>query len=227
MVKVWIPFLDPEKHYIVANLYYSFMTTVLGIIEIALDCMILYPIVYFIFRINMLKYVLQNPEEFVEDKRMQSKEYKFHELMVKCISEHQSIIRTIQDFNNMMKHYLLFDFSLHALQISGVFFFIAKNMLNSNNFLNYVYALSLLIQLFILYWYGQKLLDENESISNAIYMSKWYCEDIKSQRLILLLMQRSQKPLGLMIGPIGIVQLEKFLMILKTVYTIFTVYSNM
>ncbi|XP_044762587.1 uncharacterized protein LOC123319744 isoform X2 [Coccinella septempunctata] len=221
MIKVWIP-LDAEEHYVVANLFYALMVTVVGGVNVTVDFMIIYPMVHLIFRIRMLKFVLRNPNKFLTGRP----NYGFYDLMVECILDHQNIIEKHKNLNNMMTYFFFCDFLLRALQIAGFIFIIIRNIVSLNNLLYFGCVAFLLFQLFILYWYGQILIDESQSISNAIYMSNWYCENVKSQRLILMIMLRSQRPLGLKIGPIGVVHLGICLKILKTIYTIITMYSE-
>ncbi|KAK9875944.1 hypothetical protein WA026_011045 [Henosepilachna vigintioctopunctata] len=56
-------------------------------------------------------------------------------------------------------------------------------------------------------------MDESEDISTAVYQSNWHLAEPKSRRYLWMMMMRSQKPLGLSIGPIGSVNLNAFIQV--------------
>ncbi|XP_045476976.1 odorant receptor 22a-like [Harmonia axyridis] len=79
-------------------------------------------------------------------------------------------------------------------------------------------------QLFIVYWHGQILIEESGSISSAIFQGDWDEADQKTKKILITMMTRSVQPLSLTVGPLFVVNLELFLKITKSVYTITTLF---
>ncbi|XP_068898257.1 odorant receptor 85b-like [Tenebrio molitor] len=67
---------------------------------------------------------------------------------------------------------------------------------------------------------GQLLTDASESISEAIWNSKWYQADARLKKDVLFLLARSQKNFFITVGPFGILSLDLFVKVLKTSYSI-------
>lgn len=91
MIKVWIP-VNVEEHYIVANLFYALMVTVVGSVNVTVDFTIVYPMIYLILRIKMLKHVLQYPEKLLRKYPGKNGDEPFHDLILQCLLEHKNII---------------------------------------------------------------------------------------------------------------------------------------
>jgi len=55
--------------------------------------------------------------------------------------------------------------------------------------------LLIFLQIYLLCYHGQKLIDSNTNISNEIYDANWYSiKDLKVKRMIVLVMRMSQSP---------------------------------
>ncbi|XP_044759472.1 odorant receptor 30a-like [Coccinella septempunctata] len=121
---------------------------------------------------------------------------------------------------------ILCDFLFHSTQIAGflVSILASEILLTASNIFTAACAMFVFFQLFIVYWHGQILIEESGSISTSIYESNWYEADNKTRKLLILMMKRSQKPLGVTVGPFFFVDMELFLKIVKAVYSITTIF---
>ncbi|CAH0560020.1 unnamed protein product [Brassicogethes aeneus] len=69
---------------------------------------------------------------------------------------------------------------------------------------------------------GQRIQEKSVSVSTAVYNTSWYSLDVKIQRMLILVMVRSRKPLNVRAGPFGIMNYPLILGVLKTSYSCLT-----
>ncbi|RZB39302.1 7tm 6 domain containing protein, partial [Asbolus verrucosus] len=66
----------------------------------------------------------------------------------------------------------------------------------------------------------------SNTITSSIYMSNWYDYDINSKKALIILMERSQKPVIVSAGKILDLSLTTFTTILRRAYSLFAVLKN-
>ncbi|RZC32706.1 7tm 6 domain containing protein, partial [Asbolus verrucosus] len=64
------------------------------------------------------------------------------------------------------------------------------------------FLVTMLFEIFLYCFFGTMLYEESNSVTTAIYMSNWYEYDMKSKKALLILMERSQKPVIVTAGKI-------------------------
>ncbi|XP_064212339.1 odorant receptor 94b-like [Tribolium castaneum] len=64
------------------------------------------------------------------------------------------------------------------------------------------FIVTMLAEIFLYSYYGTLLYDESNSLTNAIYMGRWYEYDIKSKKALIVIMERSKKPMIVTAGKI-------------------------
>ncbi|KAJ8961301.1 hypothetical protein NQ318_008987, partial [Aromia moschata] len=64
------------------------------------------------------------------------------------------------------------------------------------------------------------------SIGDAVYSSRWYQSDAKTMKTCLLIMMRTNRPATLDALPLGKMDYQLFLMILKTSYSYLTLLNQ-
>ncbi|KAK9875943.1 hypothetical protein WA026_011044 [Henosepilachna vigintioctopunctata] len=214
-----MPF-DPIEHYILTNILFMATSPGIGVITMAVDFVELCPTIYLVHRMKNLNYVLENMERFVRYYNFKSQDVHSN-IVIQCIREHQVIISEVHLCNSSLKNILLLDFLFHSSKIA--FFASAfignESLLVMENMMAFAAFSYVFTQLFIIYWYGQILGEESEKIVTSIYLSNWYTLNSKSKHFLRIMMMRSQKPLGLTIGPFRMVSLRIFLQVVKTVYS--------
>ncbi|XP_025160178.1 odorant receptor 85f-like [Harpegnathos saltator] len=70
---------------------------------------------------------------------------------------------------------------------------------------------------------GQEVIDHNRNLFHAVYNVYWYITPLSIQKLIILLLQRGNKPFFLNVGGLFIMSLENFAMLLSASISYFTV----
>ena len=65
-----------------------------------------------------------------------------------------------------------------------------------------IYLTTMLSEIFLYCYFGSILIDESNSLTDAIYMGEWYTYDIKARRGLITLMERSKGPMVVTAGKI-------------------------
>jgi len=75
---------------------------------------------------------------------------------------------------------------------------------------------TLLLQLFFYSFVGDYLKCQMEEVAYSIYNCNWHCLPIKLMRNVLFVIMRSQNPVQLLAGRFFVVNIETFMIILKS-----------
>ncbi|ERL87046.1 hypothetical protein D910_04447 [Dendroctonus ponderosae] len=81
------------------------------------------------------------------------------------------------------------------------------------------YQATYVISMCILCYAGQNMQDQMRSIGDALYSSTWYNCSLKVQKMIPLVLLRTQQPIGLDAVPLGVFNYMLMVMVLKTTYS--------
>ncbi|KAJ8958194.1 hypothetical protein NQ314_006447 [Rhamnusium bicolor] len=73
------------------------------------------------------------------------------------------------------------------------------------------FAFCMLIRLLVYYWYANEVMVQSTNIAIAIWESGWYEEPLEVQQMMKMMILRSNKALGLDIGPFATMTLNSFL----------------
>ncbi|XP_025265465.1 putative odorant receptor 85d [Camponotus floridanus] len=121
--------------------------------------------------------------------------------IVYCIRRHTETMQFIAIMESMynIPFFVHVGFLLICLSIVG--FQMITNTENINNFIkHYSYMNALLINIFFENLQGQKVIDSSEKVFESVYNTKWYNMPIATQKLLIMIMLTSKKPLKLTIG---------------------------
>ncbi|XP_077285473.1 odorant receptor 4-like [Arctopsyche grandis] len=90
-----------------------------------------------------------------------------------------------------------------------------------------IFIMSLVVQLSMLTKYGQMIIDEHSRIGIAAYNCHWYKYGPRFRRSILLVIQRSQKPLSTTIAKFNFMSHASFAQVMKTTYSYYNILQNL
>ncbi|XP_050665425.1 odorant receptor 85c-like [Leptidea sinapis] len=113
--------------------------------------------------------------------------------LLSIIKLHQRLIRYCKDLGEAFSFVNLVNISLSSVNICCVVFTIVllEPFVSMSNKL---FLGSALIQVGMLCWYGESIIQANASIAIAAYNSKWYKVSPRCRRCILFVIRRAQKP---------------------------------
>lgn len=77
--------------------------------------------------------------------------------------------------------------------------------------------LAMIFQLLIFSWNGNELSIASEEIANVVYDIDWIMANNSTKRLIILIMQRAQKPVYITLGKFANLSMTTFVMVQKII----------
>ncbi|XP_063906583.1 odorant receptor 23a-like [Zophobas morio] len=99
--------------------------------------------------------------------------------------------------------------------------------LNSIEAFTYTGAIfSVSIQIYFHCHYGTLLFEENNGLIKEIYMGPWYKYDTEIRKHLLIVMERSKRPLLITAGKVVDVTVKTFVSVLKTSYSLIAAFNN-
>ncbi|XP_072380770.1 odorant receptor 85b-like [Diabrotica undecimpunctata] len=153
---------------------------------------------------------------------------KISEDLKECIIYHQNILSFIKVIQKLYSRIIFTQCIGSMLIISYLGFQLAATTeFPSGIFVSQViYFASMVFQIFIYTWFGQKFMDKSQDITQACYLSEWHKFDIRIQKTILVILTRSTRPCVLVAGTFDLT-LETFVKIIKSSYSYMTVLNTM
>ncbi|XP_030758237.1 odorant receptor Or2-like [Sitophilus oryzae] len=88
------------------------------------------------------------------------------------------------------------------------------------------YIMLVLMQIFIYAWAANEISVQSIAIADAIFESEWDLFDIKSKKLLVILLARVQKPLEMRIGPFNPMTNETALLMVKAIGSYVSVFQG-
>ncbi|XP_059049030.1 odorant receptor 4-like [Achroia grisella] len=141
--------------------------------------------------------------------------------IVAVVKIHQRLIRYGNDLEDAFAVVNLINVLLSSVDICCVMFtivFLDPVMEVSSKF----FLGAALTQMGIVCWYADDIFTTSLGVSDAVYESGWYNCDIRSRRALLLMLERSQRPLYFTALKFSPITLNTYRSILTTSYSYFT-----
>ncbi|XP_050296042.1 odorant receptor 67c-like [Anthonomus grandis grandis] len=141
-----------------------------------------------------------------------------------CVNYHQEILeyakRTFNVFKSVVVGYVLI--TSFATAVIGYQIVQADNIQDRLRYMMLLLAWMFLF--FLICLHAQKLQNQSVSIADSVYNSNWYISlnDVDLKRKIMMVIARAQYPLYFKIEYIGVVSLLRFVAVMKTAYSFFT-----
>ncbi|XP_050357344.1 odorant receptor 4-like [Nymphalis io] len=153
-------------------------------------------------------------------------EQRYNEEFISIVKRHRALIRLSSDVENMYTFTLLVNFINSSVIICFCLFCCA--VIEKWNEFNYkIFCLTSILQIWMLCWYGQQLLDTSTGVADALYNCGWYMASKGMKKSVLIMMQRSQSEVYVTTYGFSIVSLDSYATILKTSWSYFTLLINM
>nr|QXE93254.1 odorant receptor 28 [Eucryptorrhynchus brandti] len=148
------------------------------------------------------------------------------QLMKGIIRSHQSIIRFVGELNEAIKLMLLVEFLFSSVNIatSTVQLTVEQNM-NDAAF-SFASAIILTGQLLIFVWHADDINAESINVSYALYEFPWYEKSKEMQKIVHIMILRSQRPLTLTIGPFKPLTNEVITQVINIAYSYITLMQS-
>nr|XP_015839893.1 PREDICTED: odorant receptor Or1-like [Tribolium castaneum] len=178
---------------------------------------------------NNLQYLWENVDKEISDSEKDNalREKIMYDKIRSCILHHNSILNYVELFEDTYSSVVFTQFTASVLVICNACLQIS--MVEPFTFAFFAmisFIVTMLAEIFLYSYYGTLLYDESNSLTNAIYMGRWYEYDIKSKKALIVIMERSKKPMIVTAGKILDLSLVTFTTILRRAYSLLAVLKN-
>ncbi|XP_039308009.1 odorant receptor 63a-like isoform X2 [Solenopsis invicta] len=128
-------------------------------------------------------------------------EHVIYQEYVMCLKKYQIALEFVNILNSMYRTMTLISLAISCviLSLGGIQLVCVLDQLE-NVIKNGVLIVGILLQLLLICYPGQKLLDETENVFYKIYAVKWYAFPLKLKSLLIISLRKSSIPCGLTAG---------------------------
>ncbi|XP_037912023.1 odorant receptor 2a-like [Hermetia illucens] len=142
--------------------------------------------------------------------------------LIQCIKDRQMLVlylRTVQKLTSAGIFIQFFTTGIEACISAVCVFFVEGNFFE----LTYlgVYFAGVIAEIFFYCYYGNELIYESQSMTNAIYSCDWTNRDEKFKKILLIFMQSTQTTMSIKAGGYFTVSLSTFVTVMKSSYSLF------
>ncbi|CAG9118773.1 unnamed protein product [Plutella xylostella] len=169
-------------------------------------------------------YLLQDKAS-VESFSYQDWETRHQKELTEIVQRHHALIRLAGDVERMFSFALLVNFfnSSIILCFCGFCCVIVEKW---NEMIYKSFLTTALSQTWLFCWYGQRLLESSEGISDSLYKSGWYLAAKKIKSSIYIMIHRSQKEVHVTTYGFSVICLASYTTIIKSAWSYFTLLLN-
>ncbi|XP_053611298.1 odorant receptor 46a isoform X2 [Plodia interpunctella] len=159
------------------------------------------------------------------------RDYHIHSVLKDCVRHHNSIIRYVSMIEGAfsLASALQFMLSVMVLCLVGVQFLSIHEPAKHPMQIMWmaIYLTCMLIEVFILCWFGDVLIWKSIDLSHAAFEGPWINTEQKSMKYIVIFMERCKRPMKLTAGKVFTLSLDTYTILINWSYKAFAVMSNM
>ncbi|CAK1581096.1 unnamed protein product [Parnassius mnemosyne] len=152
-------------------------------------------------------------------------------VLKKCIIHHNAIIRYVSMIEDAFSLASALQFMLSAMVLClvGVQFLSIENPSSHCMQIMWmaVYLTCMLTEVFILCWFGNELILKSLELQNVAFACPWLGTNLNNKLFIIILMERSKRPLQVTAGKIFTLSLNTYTNLINWSYKAFAVMRNM
>ncbi|XP_013107983.1 odorant receptor 45a-like [Stomoxys calcitrans] len=174
------------------------------------------------FQILNLRFQLASDNHNLKEGDNNQPHEDLNKSIIECIKYHQRIIELAEKFNDVYKHLVFVKFLVSCIQLACLTFQFQQGNSIVTQMFNFSFFITATIQLMIYCHGGQRIKDMSLSVSTSLWEHfNWHNLHPKSQKLLLLPLQRSQMPCNL-IGIFFVADFNLFVWVFRTAASFMT-----
>ncbi|XP_025265987.1 odorant receptor Or1-like isoform X1 [Camponotus floridanus] len=140
-----------------------------------------------------------------------------------CVYQHNRIYEFAYIVNEKFRTIIAVQFSISMLVMCSNLYQLAKNTLSAEYIPMIAYTICMTIQIFIYCWYGNEIKLKSNQLTDEIFGMDWINVDKKMKENLIMIMNRSLKPIEFSSAYIFTVNLDSFVKLLKTSYSAYSI----
>ncbi|XP_037912196.1 odorant receptor 33b-like [Hermetia illucens] len=148
--------------------------------------------------------------------------------LIECIKGQQMLIKYFDTVRKATSAAIFLQFFVTGTEacIAAVCVFCVEGNLFELMFLG-EYFFCVILEIFLYCHFGNKLADESDRMTNAIYSCNWMEKDKTFKKNLIIFMQSTQNSMTIIAGGIFPVNLTTFVSVLKSSYSLFALLISM
>uniref|UniRef100_A0AAR5PUH7 Odorant receptor n=1 Tax=Dendroctonus ponderosae TaxID=77166 RepID=A0AAR5PUH7_DENPD len=145
-----------------------------------------------------------------------------------CVLHHTKIIELVALIENVYSQIVLIEYLTSMVVICNIGFQLVIVELASFAFLLMLtFLVTMLCQLGMYCWFGNEIMLHSAAIRDACYESDWIHSCPQVRKMLLMIMERSKRPLYLTAGKFSILSLNSFTSVIHSAYSFFALMQRM
>ncbi|XP_060524870.1 odorant receptor 30a-like isoform X2 [Cylas formicarius] len=205
----WYPF-DKNKHYTLVLVDQNIRPTLGGLYTAIVNAFVNSIIIFVRLQLKILQYSFRNFDQLEPDNVKNPTI-----LRILCV-KHQELIRYVEGLNNHLKFIIFMEYMISSLTFAAQILQITAGI---EPFITSIILSYTIIHLLIFAWSCNEIIVQSTELARALFESNWYNHDTKVKVMAHIMIMRCQKPLSLMIGRFGVMDLDVGVSRLKLAYT--------
>ncbi|TMW40377.1 hypothetical protein DOY81_014543, partial [Sarcophaga bullata] len=146
-------------------------------------------------------------EQYVADERHEREDLQF---LGRIIKQHINCLELSDHVNTIFSFSLLLNFLTASLTICFIGFQVTTSSLEVI-IMYCIFLLASMLQVFIVCYYGDELMTVSVKIGDAVYNHNWFNASLRYKKMLVLIIQRSQKPCSITPPTFAAVSFESYM----------------
>ncbi|XP_060517791.1 odorant receptor 49b-like isoform X2 [Cylas formicarius] len=208
---------DTQKHTKLLLVVNYFCVTVAGSMFVSTQ-------VVFISCIIFASSILKSLQ--IKFRKMSAARTNLLQFLRKLILEHQDVIAFVGKLNYSVKYLILLEFLLNSVNMASVCVQLITSQRNMFLAFPIFYCVLFVTLTFMLGWSANEVKVQSLDLTDAVYGSPWYEENVRVRKMVLLIMMRTNRALTLTVGPFDAMTTQSALTIMKASYSYITLVAR-
>ncbi|VEN64647.1 unnamed protein product [Callosobruchus maculatus] len=204
-------YIPPALGHMGMLVFQEIMTAISGSVGCYYICLDINLMIEISIQIEILKDILRESHDI--------------DIIFECIKRHEQIVRLVDNVQHLLRIGLSIHFFNDALKFCTTLFKILEMEVDVGEFMFILpYSLTTIFIMFVHCWYGNDIIYRSASITNAIFESKWIGANLPRQKIVILFMALTKRPLRIRLaGGLFTMAIPVFMSICRTAYSFFTI----
>ncbi|XP_019698866.2 odorant receptor 63a-like isoform X2 [Harpegnathos saltator] len=233
-VLIKVRLLDQDKYYVPIFCYHIGVVG-LGVISmVSIDSMYVAFIVHACSLLTIINRQLEEMTPRLNDERDHlakfdvPNERALYKRYIECLKKHQLALEFINTFNSAYQMISLVLLLLNGATISVVGVRIVYILDQTKDTVRYSFIIvTMLIQLLIVCYCGQKLMDESQEVVHRAYAAEWYRFSPRLKSLLIITVHRGIVPCGLTAGKMIPLSMTTYAAVVRTAASYFMTFLSL
>nr|WCC57541.1 odorant receptor 23.2 [Papilio memnon] len=146
----------------------------------------------------------------------------FHASLVRCVKRHQLILWLVDEAESIFRSSMILQFLVMAWVCITLYKIVSVDFLSAEFITMIVYLSCVLVQLFLICYFGTQVKYESKYVNQSIYESDWPAVSPRLRRPLLIMMERCYRPIEPCMAYIVPISLDIFISVIKFSYSLYT-----